>query len=301
MNEIERRTWRAALPRALEELERTCGALSLQLKSIADMARQRKTPRPRASLKDILGDLDALVDEFPDVRWDLKAKSLSVVTEPVQLNDVALGRFEILLEYRNLGRTRPYRVIALDPHPAAGESGTPHPHVRHDDLCEGDGRAPIQLALRQGRFYDLFVLIDQILKTYNADSAYVPLSRWEGTACPDCGSVVSDDDTQGCEDCQSDACSECATTCASCHRSLCASCQDACRTCGDIFCRGCLSSCSGCSDDYCASCLEAGRCGDCQEIEADDENEAEDEIPAVPELQPVCLGQAPIPQGSGTD
>jgi len=59
--------------------------------------------------------------------------------------------------------------------------------VREEDLCEGEGRGPIQKAIRQGRFYDLFVLINQILQTYNGDSAYVPLSRWEGSSCPDCG------------------------------------------------------------------------------------------------------------------
>ena len=65
----------------------------------------------------LLADLEALKDEFTEVRWDLREKTLSVVTEPVVVKGIELGRFEILLEYRNLGLTRPYRVIALDPNP----------------------------------------------------------------------------------------------------------------------------------------------------------------------------------------
>jgi hypothetical protein len=300
VNRLQHRRWQAALPLALEELERIGESLVLQLRSITDLAKVQLAPRPRASLRDILSDLEALSEEFPEVRWDLREKTLSVVTEPIELKEIELGRFEILLEYRNLGLTRPYRVIALDPHPAAGESSTTHPHVRDEDLCEGDGRGPIQKALRQGRFSDFFVLIRSVLTTYNKDSAYVPLSRWEGTACPDCGSVVSDDDTVSCEECHSEGCVECSTSCSRCYRCLCAGCQDRCATCSDTFCRGCLVSCPGCSDDYCASCLENGRCEDCQETDADDEEEA-DESEAPAEVQSLCLGQAPVPEGSGTD
>lgn len=301
VNRVLQKNWQAAVPVALEELERVGESLVQQLRGITELAKVQMTPRPRASLREILMDLEALEDEFAEVRWDLREKTLSVVTEPIVLKHVELGRFEIQLEYRNLGLTRPYRVIALDPNPAAGDSTTTHPHVRDEDLCEGEGRGPIQKALRQGRFYDFFVLINQVLKTYNGDSAYVPLSRWEGTSCQGCGTVVSDDDLVSCEECHSDGCADCSSSCSKCYRSLCAGCQDRCATCGETFCRNCVSGCPGCSDDYCASCLENGHCEDCQEIDSDVDEEAEEEVPAQPEVQSVCLGQAPVPERPGAD
>jgi hypothetical protein len=294
VNRVQQKSWNAALPVALEELERAGESLVQQLRAIADLAKLQMRPRPRASLREILTDLVGLEDEFSEVRWHLREKTLSVVTDAVVLKGIELGRFEILLEYRNLELTRPYRVIALEPNPAAGDSTTTHPHVRDEDLCEGEGKGPIQKALRQGRFYDFFVLINQILHTYNGDSAYVPMSRWEGTSCLGCGSVVSDDDLISCEECHAEGCADCSNTCSKCYRSLCAGCQDRCGTCGDIFCRNCLSNCSGCSDDYCASCLENGRCEDCQEIDFDEDQETEAEVPAAAEVQPVCVGQAGV-------
>jgi hypothetical protein len=299
---VLQKNWPAALPFALEELERIGESLVQQLRAVTDPAKVPLARRPRASIREILMDLEALEDEFSEVGWDLREKTLSVVTEPVVLKGIELGRFQIVLEYRNLGLTGPYRVIALDPNPAAGDSTTTHPHVRDEDLCEGEGRSPIQKALRQGRFYDFFVLINQVLHTYNGDSAYVPLSRWEGQSCSDCGTVVSDDDTVSCEQCHSECCCECSSSCSKCYRSLCAGCQDRCGTCSDTFCRDCLSSCPGCSDDYCASCLESGRCEDCQEVDADEEQETEDdEVPAEAQVQSVCLGQAAVPPGPGAD
>jgi hypothetical protein len=301
VNRVFGRNWHAALPVALAELERAGEALIQQLRASTELAKVQMVSRPTASLREILEDLEALEDEFPDVHWDLKEKTLSVITEPVRLRDIELGRFEIVLDYRHLHQTRPYRVIALDPNPAAGEESTTHPHVRSEDLCEGEGKGPIQKALRAGRVYDLFVLINQVLHTYNADSAYIPLSRWEGTRCRDCGSVVSDDDSVSCDACGDDACPECSTACSGCCRSLCCHCQDRCMACGDLFCRNCLARCPGCSENHCAPCLEQGRCEDCLERNTHDEEDAEEEVLPDAEVQPVCVGQAPVPEGPGPD
>jgi len=301
VNRVFVKNWPAALPVALEELERVSESLVQQVRSIVGLAKAEIALRSSVSLRDILLDLEALDDEFPEVRWDRQEKTLSVVTEPVELKGVELGRFEILLEYSHLGRTKPYRILALDPNPAAADSTTTHPHVRDEDLCEGDGRAPIQKALRQGRFYDVFVLINQILHSYNKDSPYVSLSHWEGTRCPGCGSTVSDDDTTCCEECHAATCSDCSSSCSKCYRSLCSGCQDRCGACSDTFCRDCLAGCPGCSDDYCASCLENGRCEDCRELDPDEDEEADEEVPSELEVQPVRLGQAAVPEGPGTD
>jgi len=304
VNQVQRHQWKVALPLSLEELERVGESLVQQIRAVTELAKAPLNRMPKASLRDILMDLQALEDEFPEVRWDRRERTLSVLTEAVVLKGIDLGRFEILLEYGNLGRSRPYRVIAWDPNPAAGDETTTHPHLRDEDLCEGDGRAPLQKAIRQERFYDVFVLINQILNTYNKDSAYVPLSRWEGTTCESCRATISDDDTLTCEECHSEACTECCSSCSKCFRCLCDNCQDRCGSCGDTFCRNCLMACPGCSDDFCSSCIENGRCEDCpledDEETTDEEIEAEP-VPAEPEVQSVCLGQAFVPEGSGTD
>ncbi len=257
-------------------------------------------------------DLAALEEEFPALGWDLKAHTLWVTTEDIDLENVGLGPFEIRLDLRRLAYHRPYSVIAVEPNSPAGDSSTTHPHVRNDDLCEGEGRIAIQSALRQGRLLDFFVLVRQVLETYNADSAYVPLSRWDGTRCPDCGTTVSDDDLSYCEACDSDVCGDCSSSCQAsrCGRSLCGTCAVHCGDCGETYCTRCLTPCPGCGDDYCADCLTGGRCSDCQEIADDDdttippEREADSPETDTPEtasagaaLHAVGVGQAVAPAG----
>ena len=66
VNHASGKNWTAALPLALEELERTREALVQQLKAITDQARAQVAPRPRASLREILADLEALDRYFQD-------------------------------------------------------------------------------------------------------------------------------------------------------------------------------------------------------------------------------------------
>ena len=54
-------------------------------------------------------------------------------------------------------------------------------------LCEGEGRLPVLRALEQGRLLDFFLLVRNVLSTYNPDGAHLPLSRWRGAPCTDCG------------------------------------------------------------------------------------------------------------------
>src|SRR5687768_4240089 len=56
VNRVQQKNWQAALPLALEELERIGESLVLQLRSITDLAKVQLAPRPRASLQDILSD-----------------------------------------------------------------------------------------------------------------------------------------------------------------------------------------------------------------------------------------------------
>jgi hypothetical protein len=139
-----------------------------------------------------------------------------------------------------VGQSRAYRVIAVRPCPAAGNDEVTHPHVRDETLCEGDGSVPIRAALSQGRLLDFFILVNQILQTYNPDSAHVLLDRWDGISCRDCGWRMPRDEHGLCDRCEEPLCSDCSTHCQGCDR---------------FICSGCVSECSDCGEHLCAQCL----------------------------------------------
>lgn len=264
--------WPTARRATARAIERTVQGLSERLAAAVHAARETTAPPAVPTLRDMLADIAGLEEEFPSVGWDLRAKTLSVTTEDIVLDGITLGPFQVTLNYAAVSRQKSYRVVALEPHPAAGHERTTHPHVQNDSLCEGEGRAALRTALLQGRVFDFFVLVRQILQTYNADSAYVPLSSWEGTLCPDCGSTVRDDDLSCCDACQDDVCGLCTGACGGsrCGKTLCASCQERCETCAETYCSDCLAACNGCQQSYCPPCLTGGLCKDCQELPLDE-------------------------------
>ena len=137
-------------------------------------------PELAIKLRDVYEDFVALQSDFDDFDWNISEKTLSIVVGPIKLEDVLLGVFRIVLHWDQLGGSKPYEVLALDPNSPNDQSDVTHPHVHANQLCEGEGRAPIRHALEQGRFHDFFQLVTQILETYNESSAYVTLSNWSG-------------------------------------------------------------------------------------------------------------------------
>ena len=118
---------------------------------------------PHVSATDVYHDLLALKGEFEEVEIDLEENDLSVTTDDIDLDGVCLGPFQIRLEWQQIGQaSQPYRVIALDPHPATKSDEITHPHVQDERLCEGDGRAAIADALAEGRLLDFFLLVSQV-------------------------------------------------------------------------------------------------------------------------------------------
>ena len=112
---------------------------------------------------------------------------ISITTDPIVLDDTHLGPFQVRLDWNRLGSHQPYRVVALDPHPAAANEAVTHPHVQEEHLCEGEGRAGIESALNTGRLCDFFLIVSRLLGTYARGSAFVELDDWEGIRCQDCG------------------------------------------------------------------------------------------------------------------
>ena len=231
--------------------------------------------RPCTSIGDIYADLVALHDEFDDVSFDRRERTISVTTESIELDGVYLGPFAIRLEWSELTEGRPgiYQVIALDANPAAANDSVTHPHVQDEAVCEGEARQPIRKALEQGRLLDFFVIVANLLRTYNSDSPYVSLSDWRGVDCADCGSTVSDDERWTCEKCETTVCGECYSNCPGCDGIFCSECVTRCEGCDQDHCSACMKQCSRCRAELCQSCLDdKERCSDCHDQETKEDN-----------------------------
>ncbi len=156
-------------------LSRYVDACCREIDSLPD-----ESAKPMLNLRQMYDELDALQTEFGEFDCDLKQHTISIVTDPIALEEIDLGPFQIVLHWDRLTQPRAYEVVALEPNAATSHDDVPHPHVQGQALCEGDGKAAIRSALQQGRLCDFFLLVTQILQTYNAGSAYVRLEQWTG-------------------------------------------------------------------------------------------------------------------------
>ena len=110
----------------------------------------RLQPLPVATPAELYADLVALEQERFEVQINLDQHQLCVTTEPIELEGIHLGRFAIRLDWQPRHATRHYRIVPLDPNPAAANDAVTHPHVNDEILCEGDGRASIAPRWRPG-------------------------------------------------------------------------------------------------------------------------------------------------------
>ena len=310
------RGWRTAAARLEQRLQRELLNLRLQLDQLADASQADRVPAYPLQLRLLYEELLAPFEDYEQVEIDLKRRTVSVISDPIELDGIDLGRFEIRLKYAALQHAPRYEVIALEPNAAASNSSVTHPHVQDDRLCEGDGQAAIRSALSQGRLSDFFQIVVQILQTYNDSSPYVSLDDWTGEPCEDCGVTTRDDDGASCGYCEKLLCGQCQTCCSMCGDGCCDSCTDRCDGCEEFLCRSCQQSCSSCDDVFCENCLEETTCNTCRAAEAAKE-EADETAAVEAELTPaagetvtcgadtdtavhaVCLGQTAVSAGSG--
>lgn len=298
--------WSLASTRIERDLEVTLRQLRAELNIAADsLDRNSKKPAIPSPLN-IYHDLLALHDEFDGVSFDRSKRTLSATTEPIELDGVYLGPFEICLDWADLldGHPHNYRVIAVDPHPAATNDSLTHPHVQDEAVCEGDGRLPIRQALEQGRLLDFYLIVRNLLGTYNSSSPYCSLRDWYGVSCVDCNATVSDDESYTCQRCDSIACGECYYFCGGCDEVYCSDCVSPCENCDQTFCRRCLTQCSKCREISCQGCLDDNeRCDDCHEEEnekptaneiAAGSNGEQNSVSRAP-IQPHRVGQTAVP------
>jgi len=266
------------------------------------------------TLRLLMEELQSLDHEFEHVELDWPSKALSVRTERIVLEEIDLGPFEIRLWFNQLGCHQPYAVIAIDPCKPGCCDEITHPHVQSDCLCEGAGRQAIAKSLEQGRLGEFFVLVAQVLRTYNPGSAYCSLTDWHGSPCTDCGNTVSEDEQYTCDRCSSQLCDRCTNCCTCCDETLCNECSSTCESCQCTTCDACLCHCDACDASICSGCVNDDLCPTCYEEskeEQDEEHLFEESIlestpaeTASPQtatatthsaVQPICLGQAAVP------
>jgi hypothetical protein len=267
------RRWSGAANRVGQQLAHHLELTRSQLQRCLDVLSERKPRHP--SIRNVYEELRQAQEEFGAFTYDRTGRALSVQTDPITLEGVELGPFEVRLPLENLTEgdvEAAVRVIALDPNPAAGNEAVTHPHVSDGRLCAGEAAAPLRAALAAGRLCDALLLVRSVLETYNPESPYVSLENWDGRACYDCG--YTSNEPFWCECCEHDYCDECISFCRSCDTTLCRQCLDSCTRCDEPTCESCLEHCSRCRDTCCPSCLEGGMCQEClEETEEPDEND----------------------------
>lgn len=199
-------------------------------------------------------DLVALEEEFDGLEIDLSRNTLTVTTDEITLDGHWLGRFTLIWNWSLLGQARELVVVALDPQSPEDRDDITHPHVSNNLLCVGDARPGLQAALSSGRLYDYFLIVQQVLRTYNAHSAYVTLDDWTGRFCTDCAARRSSDDLVACDRCGHDLCDDCCQRCSDCDQEVCWSCFTVCQDCGCGYCETCWSFAQRRQGNVCPNC-----------------------------------------------
>ncbi len=282
---------------AVERLERDFHSLVRELRGELDTLCARfnslETVTRFATVRDIYHDLLALCSEFEQVAYDRRGHTLSVTTEPIELEGLFLGPFEIRFKWGEFAQSGlpHYQVIATDPHPAGANDSVTHPHVEDESVCEGDGRGPIRKALEQGRLLDFFLIVAGILRTYNDGSPYVALTDWDGVNCSDCGGNMSADDRWSCERCGEDLCDDCRLACTGCDGTFCGNDIICCTKCNDYYCSGCLPNHQSEESLTCQNCLD-----EASKEDSDNDDESAQQVNEDPDaaVQPDGVGQAAV-------
>ncbi|MDM4015127.1 hypothetical protein [Roseiconus lacunae] len=276
------RDWHAAKSDAAGRLCSAVDLLRQRAEIVLAGVRQPNSESVSISTGDLYREIESLCSEFDSVVIERSMKQLRVRTDEIVLEGVYLGQFDIVLRWARIDESHPYDVIAIDSGYETRD-GTPHPHVQGDRLCEGDGATVIKRALREGRLFDFFTVVDRILKTYNPQSAYVSLDDWDGVNCRACGDTVDSDDLNRCSKCETELCCDCSTRCESCSDRYCNDCNGSCAGCDADCCQYCQTLCEECDDHFCDSCLTEGLCDDCI-----DRQKQTPEAETIEQTQPAC-------------
>lgn len=266
--------WSAAARRLSDELSHCLDNLPYGIGAVEEAASCANIAMP--SVWELLAELQQAEKEFGQVHHNRQEQTLTVSTEPIELEGVYLGEFEIrllLADSSGDGNRDMYRVVAVDPHPASGNEAVTHPHVSDQRLCPGDAGAAIQSALRSGWICDFFLLVNSVLSQYNSSSAYVELEQWDSVPCYECAHRADSEELCRCWVCENDFCDDCISYCRRCDASFCSGCLEECSVCEDPVCPDCLTDCPECRRRLCQTCLDEKQCPCIQEKETEDESD----------------------------
>ncbi len=271
----EARRWRTSAGIIIRSIDTVLRDIPYHIQQVEQAVQTCSMKAP--ALRDIYRELVQAGEEFDGLRYCRNGNLLVVSTEPIELEGVFLGDFEIQLHVPSLTDMRNaniYRIVALDPHPASSNDAVTHPHVSDERLCAGDAWAAITAALAAGRICDFFMLVNSVLTYYNVGSPFVSLENWHGTACYQCGYVTSD--VYWCDCCENDVCSECCSSCNRCGEATCTGCLESCPICDLAVCPSCMTTCPECGERLCKTCQEELQCG-CIEEQQEEQEQQEQE------------------------
>ncbi len=121
--------WFSAAERCCKSVSRLLNDIPYSVSKIQQLtdAPQKEIPK----LSSLVDELNQVQQEFGSLELDNAESTISVITEPITLDDVYLGPFRIQLElkkFSELCTASPYYVIALSPNPAATDETVTHPH-----------------------------------------------------------------------------------------------------------------------------------------------------------------------------
>ena len=105
------RGWHGAASRSASDQAFLTTCLQTDLAAWVDRRRRRPAIAKLPNGADLYQDLVALVNEFGEVGYQGGAE-FWVTTEPIELEGIALGRFEIRFNWLTVADERPYRVVA---------------------------------------------------------------------------------------------------------------------------------------------------------------------------------------------
>ncbi|MEX0611926.1 MAG: hypothetical protein WD229_07380 [Pirellulales bacterium] len=110
----ELRGWQLAAAEISTDLRHTIAAIESELESVLCQMSPLAATQSTANTSDIYRDLVALGEEFDEVSFDLRGRWLSVTTEPLELERIYLGPFEIRLDWA-VPRRATFQPIAQSP------------------------------------------------------------------------------------------------------------------------------------------------------------------------------------------